>query len=176
MIRNNPDYSIVNQLLKGYSYNKDLTLDFMEEIAKGIPDIHTYMYSKYTDIQIELMKGVVKDELKMNWSNILHNKFSDKDIETYVKPFEGLTPDESIDKQLELWSRAVHAHNPIRDECLPSFSCCTGKTDDPKLIKAFIEGDEETRSRIRFGSLSEFLPKEVYVAGDPDIEKIKDTH
>lgn len=98
------------------------------------------------------------------------------------------TYQEAQEYQLSEWVQGRPWHNPFdhdstrhdgdksRGECCPDFSCCEPNMMASKEArKAFAEAKDEDRMRLLFGFLagltSQIGDEEIYVAGDPDLEK-----
>lgn len=82
--------------------------------------------------------------------------------------------DETVQFQLAEWLAGRPWHNTARGECCPDFSCCQPHLlADEDARRAFVNGSPETRHRMLYGFLGKALQEsKVYVAGDPDIEKL----
>ena len=73
--------------------------------------------------------------------------------EEVKEKFKGLSKQESADFQLSEWVEGRSWHNPVRDECCPDFSCCSGgkimeKDLRIKFSNAYKMGDNKTMMTI----------------------------
>lgn len=83
---------------------------------------------------------------------------------------------DGIQEQIENWLAGEAAHNPIRDECCPDFSCCSGIENiwpqdvRQKYYDAYKAGDEATMQSMGFMALGDAIlgsvdQDKIYLAG-----------
>ncbi len=90
-----------------------------------------------------------------------------------------MTESESIAHQLAEWVAGRSWHNTVRDECCPDFSCCNSQVSTPLDVRQrFAAAPDQERNRMCFmflGNAFSALNKNVYIAGDPDVESLEKT-
>ena len=59
--------------------------------------------------------------------------------------FDGVSEEESVDVQLNLWVAGFSLHNPVIDDCCPDYSCCStmrmSLRDRVNFTRAYNDGD-----------------------------------